>query len=403
MKQVISDTKVPIKIWTDEVEEESMRQLRNMSNMPFIYKHIAVMPDVHAGKGSSVGTVIPTQGAICPSTVGVDIGCGMCAAKLPFNVDALGGDEQLRNLRHSIERSIPTGHHGNKIVTPSASQFFKSLGEVSQYAKDHMRNHHNVMQKAIASIGTLGGGNHFIEICKDQDNNAWIMLHSGSRNVGKSLAEIHIDRAKGLMKQYFIDLPDMDLAFLAQGTEEFKNYLHDLMWAQQFAMFNRQEMMNRVMEQVYRHVYKNEWQEKINTRVEFVVNCHHNYTSIENHFGKNVYVTRKGAVSAREGEYGIIPGSMGTRSYIVKGLGNSESFCSCSHGAGRKMSRTKARELFTLEDLKQQTAGIECRKDDAVIDEIPGSYKDIDVVMENQKDLVTPLYELKQLICIKGD
>jgi tRNA-splicing ligase RtcB (3'-phosphate/5'-hydroxy nucleic acid ligase) len=400
MKRVISDTKVPVKIWADDLEAEAEKQLRNMANMPFIYRHVAAMPDAHAGRGSTVGTVIATQGAIIPAAVGVDIGCGMCALKLPFKVDLLGGSEKLAQLRHSIERSIPTGMHGNKSTNERVETAFKALGDVSQTAQSKLRQ--GVFQKALYALGTLGGGNHFIEICADKEDNAWIMLHSGSRNIGKCLAEIHIDKAKDLMKQYFISLPDPDLAYLAQHTPEFKEYLHDLMWGQQFAMANRNEMMDRTLREVLYHVGMLD-QYNVLKESLFRVNCHHNYTAIENHSGKNVYVTRKGAVSARVGEYGIIPGSMGTRSYIVKGLGNSESFCSCSHGAGRRMSRTKAREVFTIEDLKAQTAGIECRKDNKVLDEIPGSYKDIDVVMDNQKDLVEPVAELRQLICIKGD
>lgn len=396
--KVISDTKLPIKIWATDLEPEAEQQVRNLSTLPFIYKHVSVMPDAHAGKGSTVGTVIATQGAIIPSCVGVDVGCGMCALKLPFKIDLLGGDESIRKLRHSIERSVPTGRNANRTASDSVTSTFLSLGDVSSLAREKMRQ--GVFDKALLSIGTLGGGNHFIEICKDQDNNAWIMLHSGSRNIGKCLAEIHIDKAKDLMKQYFISLPDPDLAYLAQDTPEFKSYLHDLMWGQKFAMANRNEMMDRVLREVLYHVGKLDEYKDNNY---FRVNCHHNFTQIENHFGKNVYVTRKGAVSAKEGEWGIIPGSMGTRSYIVKGKGNADSFCSCSHGAGRRMSRTKARATFTLEDFKAQTLGVECLKTDDVLDEIPGAYKDIDVVMANQSDLVTPIYELKQILCVKGD
>lgn len=396
MQKVISNTKLPIKIWASDLEAEAEQQLRNLADLPFIYKHVSVMPDAHAGKGSTVGTVIATQGAIIPAAVGVDIGCGMCALKLPMKIDAL---QDLPKLRHSIERSVPTGTNVNHRLTESAVEAFKALGDITPLAKEKMRD--GIFNKAVKAIGTLGGGNHFIEICGDQNNDAWIMLHSGSRNIGKCLAEIHINKAKDLMKEYFISLPDPDLAYLAQNTPEFKAYLHDLMWGQQFAMANRNEMMDRVLREVLYHTNRlNEYKEHKDRY--FRVNCHHNYTSIENHFGKNVYVTRKGAVSARDGEWGIIPGSMGTRSYIVQGLGNSESFCSCSHGAGRKMSRTKARQQFTVEDLVKQTEGVECRKDNDVLDEIPGSYKDIDVVMANQIDLVKPVYELKQILCVKG-
>lgn len=409
MKRVISDTKVPIKIWASDLEPEAEQQVRNLSGLPFIYKHVSVMPDAHAGKGSTVGTVIATRGAILPCACGVDIGCGMAAIKLPFKIEMLGGDERIAELRHSIERAIPLGPNSNKIITTFAGEAFNTLGSISNTAQNEMKNMNRIMNNAAHSVGTLGGGNHFIEVCKDLDDGAWIMLHSGSRNVGKCLAELHINKAKDLMKQYFISLPDPDLAYLVQGTSEFSEYLHDLMWAQQFAKANREEMTRRVLEQVYRHVYKNveapnDWSFHLNKDQDFLfkIDCHHNYTTIENHGGNNVYVTRKGAVSARSGEFGIIPGSMGTRSYIVRGLGNSESFNSCSHGAGRKMSRTKAKQLFTREDFLAQTQGVSCRSDSDVIDEIPGAYKSIEEVMANQSDLVEPIFELKQLLCVKG-
>lgn len=403
MKRVISDTRLPVKIWASDLEPEAEQQVRNMASLPFIFKHVAVMPDAHAGKGSTVGTVIATQGAIIPAAVGVDIGCGMCALKLPFKVDRLG---DIAKLRHSIERAVPTGRHSNKVMTASAGNAFIALGDISETGKTHIKRLDKTLANAALAVGSLGGGNHFIEICTDTEGGAWIMLHSGSRNIGKCLAEIHISRAKDLMKQYFISLPDPDLAFLAQNTPAFDEYLHDLLWGQRFAAANREEMMDRVLEQVYRHVYP-DWATAyindynaglLNTRI----NCHHNYTAIEHHNGQNVYVTRKGAVSARAGEWGIIPGSMGTKSFIVQGKGNEESFCSCSHGAGRRMSRTKARATFTVEDLKAQTAGVECLKTYGVLDEIPGSYKSIEEVMANQDDLVTPIYELKQLLCVKG-
>lgn len=397
----VIDEKLPIKIWASDLEAEAEKQLRNLAQMPFIHKHLAVMPDAHAGRGSTVGTVIATKGAIIPSCAGVDIGCGMCALKLPFKIDVLGGDESLKKLRHSIERAIPVGMNTNNKLTESAIASFAALGDISETGKAHIKRINKILEKAAYSIGTLGGGNHFIEICKDQEDNAWIMLHSGSRNIGKCLAEVHIDKAKSLMKQYFISLPDPDLAFLAQQTPEFDAYLHDLMWGQRFAMANRNEMMDRVLREVLYHVGKlNEYKDGKDTY--FRVNCHHNYTSIENHFGANVFVTRKGAVSARKDEWGIVPGAMSAGSYIVKGLGNPESFNSCSHGAGRRMSRTKAKALFTLEDVKNQTAGLECRKDIDIADELPGAYKDLTEVMNNQADLVEPVYKLSAIICVKG-
>lgn len=394
--KVISDTRVPIKIWTNDIEAEAETQLRSLSDLPFIYKHVAVMPDVHAGRGSTIGTVIATKGAIIPSAVGVDIGCGMCALKLPLKIDEL---KDLPKLRHSIERSVPTGRHVNNNICDSAIDFFNQADSWSPLAQVKMNERTKL--NALKSIGTLGGGNHFIEICQDQHGDAWILLHSGSRNIGKCLADIHIDKAKGLMKQYFINLPDPELAYLAQGTADFDQYINDVDWAQKFAMENRNEIMDRTLREVLYHSGRlNEY--KSNKDLYFRVNCHHNYISIENHYGHNVYITRKGAVSARAEQWGIIPGSMGSKSYIVKGLGNDESFHSCSHGAGRRMSRTKARATFTVEDLKKQTEGVECNKSSSVLDEIPGAYKSIDEVMDNQRDLVAAVYELKQVVCIKG-
>lgn len=393
--RVISDTKVPVKIWATDIEPEAEVQVRNLAGLPFIHKHIAVMPDAHAGKGSTVGTVIASKGAIIPAAVGVDIGCGMCAVKLPFKIDALG--DSLKDLRHSIERDIPVGFEAHRGLTERRERAFAELGEVEIKGRADKN-------RAIAQFGTLGGGNHFIEICQDQEQNAWLMLHSGSRNIGKTLAEIHIDAAKDLMKRYFIDLPDTDLAYLVQGTPEFRAYIKDLQWAQAYAAASRREMMLLALKNISWHVfnYEKNWAKDPAIDGLLVVDCHHNYTQIENHFGQNIWVTRKGAVSARKGQLGIIPGSMGTKSYIVEGLGNEDSFCSCSHGAGRRMSRTKARATFTIEDLEKQTVGVECRKDVAVVDEIPSAYKDIDEVMENQKELARPLFQLKQLMCIKG-
>jgi len=399
---ILKDTKKTVKVWASDLEGEAEQQLRNLATLPFIYKHIAVMPDAHAGKGSTVGTVIATQGAIIPAAVGVDIGCGMAAVKLPFNIDLLGGSERLAALRHSIERAVPTGRFGHKDGSERRTKAFEGLGSMPGAEIGTTDSLH---AKAYEQLGSLGGGNHFIEICKDEYGGAWVVLHSGSRHIGKHLAEKHIDKAKDLMKQYFISLPDPDLAYLANKTPEFKAYMKDLMWAQEYAKANREEMMALVLEQVFRHVSPDNWEQslKLAEGIMFRVNCHHNYTSIENFGGNNVYITRKGAVSARTGEFGIIPGSMGAATYIVRGKGNEDSYCSCSHGAGRRMSRTKARYMFNAEDLKAQTEGIECRKDDAIVDEIPGAYKNIDEVMENQKDLVQPVFTLKQLICIKGD
>ncbi len=388
--KVFEGQNVPIKAWIDgvHIEDEAMVQLHNLAKMPFMYKHIAVMPDVHWGMGATVGSVIATEGAIIPAAVGVDIGCGMCAVKLKFKVDELG--DSLDKLRASIERSIPVGFDSNTELTKRMWSSIKST----------FPDGTPVNEKTYLQLGTLGGGNHFIEICADQNNDAWIVLHSGSRNIGNKSATKHIDIAKGLMKEYFISLPDPDLAYLVQKTPEFKAYIADLLWCQDYAKENRNEMMLRVLKDVSYHVYGSE--KRYDHLVEMRINCHHNFTKMEHHFGKNIWVTRKGAVSAQEGELGIIPGSMGTRSYIVRGKGNVESFHSCSHGAGRAMSRNKARKLFTLEDHIKATEGVECRKDADVIDETPGAYKDIDAVIAAQGDLVDILFTLKQLVCVKG-
>lgn len=388
--QVIQEGGMPIKMWNDHVliEPEAVIQLINLSQLPFIHKHVAVMPDAHWGMGSTVGSVIATKGAIIPAAVGVDIGCGMAAVKLKFKVDVFG--DTLAQLRSSIERSVPVGFNKHKEITHRMWASIKSV------LPDGTPVHENT----YLQIGTLGGGNHFIELCADENRDAWIVLHSGSRNIGKTLAERHIEQAKGLMKEYFISLPDPNLAYLVQNTPEFDAYIKDLLWCQEYAKQNRNEMMLRVLKDVSYHVYGKEM--RYDHLVEMRVDCHHNFTQQENHFDTNIWVTRKGAVSAREGQLGIIPGSMGTRSYIVRGKGNAESFCSCSHGAGRAMSRNQAKKQFTLDDHIKATEGVECRKDVDVIDETPMAYKSIDNVMQSQADLVEVVHTLKQILCIKG-
>ena len=383
----VLDAEVPVKIWTDDIEEEAVKQLLNIAKLPFIFKHVAVMPDVHYGIGATIGSVVATKGAVCPAAVGVDIGCGMIAAKLKgIALQDLGN---LIHLRQSIERSIPVGFNDNKTRTPEV----EAWGGWKHW--DDLTQRHS-LDKASNQLGTLGGGNHFIEVCIDTEGGAWVVLHSGSRGIGNKLAQGHIETARGIMKQMFINLPDPNLAYFAMGTPEFKAYISDLLWAQSYALENREEMMRRVLKDLRFHMKRDDLE------VEMKINCHHNFAIMENHYGENVMVTRKGAVRAQAGDLGIIPGSMGTRSYIVKGLGNPESFNSCSHGAGRKMSRTAARKKFTKEDMIAQTAGVECRKDSEVIDEIPGAYKPIEAVMAYQNDLVVPLYELKQVLCVKG-
>jgi len=399
IKGVLSKARVPIKIWSDihTVESAALDQLTNTANLPFVFKHVAAMPDVHLGKGATVGSVIATKGAICPAAVGVDIGCGMMAVKT--NLDYKVVMDKLPEIRHSIERSVPVGHNGNSRITETVDRWvgwqqFDSLNATIT----HKKGVADLFKTAKAQLGTLGGGNHFIEICLDTENNVWIMLHSGSRNIGKSLAEMHMYGAKQEMKKMFISLPDPDLAYYVENTQQFTNYMFDLEWAQAYALANREEMMIRILKDLSYAVFKEDG--KVQKLVE--VNCHHNYVSRENHYGENVLITRKGAVRARQGDMGIIPGSMGTKSYIVRGLGNDESFHSCSHGAGRRMSRGEAKRTFTLDDLQAQTAGVECRKDEGILDEIPGAYKDIDQVMENQKDLVEIVAQIKQVMCIKG-
>ncbi|MES3039391.1 MAG: RtcB family protein [Bdellovibrionota bacterium] len=390
----------PVKIWSElgQVESTAIQQLKNMASLPFVFKHVAAMPDVHLGIGATVGSVVATKGAVIPAAVGVDIGCGMMALRLNVNPEVIL--ESTNQIRIAIESVVPVGRDKNKKVSKTASQWqgwarWKTL----HATQGHRRGESDLKSTAMAQLGSLGGGNHFIELCQDTQKNIWIVLHSGSRNIGKSLAESHIAQAKYEMKMLSVNLPDPDLAYYVESSEGYQRYMRDLIWAQDYAAQNRVEMMARIFKVVNEIVEKKTGQ-NVTTTLE--VNCHHNYASLENHYGENVLITRKGAVRAHKGDYGIIPGSMGTRSYIVEGLGNPESFMSCSHGAGRRMSRTEAKKRFTLKDLADQTAGVNCRKDAGVLDEIPGAYKDIDEVMENQKDLVRVVAQLKQFMCIKG-
>jgi tRNA-splicing ligase RtcB len=384
--------KVPAKIWSEasSIEPEALNQLQNMASLPFVFKHVAAMPDVHLGKGATVGSVIATKNAVIPAAVGVDIGCGMMAVKTPLDHRVV--QDKIRSLRSAIEEVIPLGRDSHKRMSKQVSQWkgWKDLGAHELIDKE-------LVQRARLQLGTLGGGNHFIEVCLDLENNVWIMLHSGSRNIGKSLAERHINRAKGLMKQHLIGLPDPDLAYLEEGTSPFKQYIEDLHWCQGYAFQNRIEMMDLVFQALAKVVNNGVAVPRL-----LEVNCHHNYTQKETHFGEKVWLTRKGAVNAAKDQLGIIPGSMGTKSYIVRGLGNAESFHSCSHGAGRRMSRSEAKRRYTLKDLADQTVGVESRKDAGVIDEIPAAYKDIDQVMANQTDLVEVVAQLKQIMCVKG-
>lgn len=393
IERTIEDTRVPVKIWTDQVEPEAMEQLRNIANLPFVTPHVAAMPDVHLGKGATVGSVVPTRGAICPATVGVDIGCGMIAQKTTLTVDDLDA-EMLLTLRREIERAVPLGFKERHKPLPEAKEFLAQAGSPN-VAKPPL------IQKAALQLGTLGGGNHFIEVCADHsDRSVWVVLHSGSRNIGKSVAEIHIHKAKELIRRRSIHLPDPDLAFFTEGTEEFENYLHDVEWCQEYARMNRELMMRAVLRQIAEVTGRGSHIDQIlgDARVD----CHHNYIARERHFGEPVLLTRKGAISARKGEMGIIPGSMGTGTFLVRGLGNRQAFESAPHGAGRRMSRGQARRQFTIEDLARQTEGVECRKDAGIVDEIPAAYKDIHQVIAQSSDLVEVVTQVKQLLCAKG-
>ena len=393
IEQVLGKTRVPVKIWTRQVESAALDQLTNTANLPFVFHHVAAMPDVHLGVGATVGSVVATKGAVVPSAVGVDIGCGMIAQKTTVKAEALDG-KLLRELRASIERGVPVGHESHKTVSDLSDRFFKANG-----IPKAMEQFPDLVSRARHQLGTLGGGNHFIEVCLDTEGAVWIMLHSGSRNVGKSTAEEHIGKAKKLAEAYHIALVDKDLAYLVEGTNEFSQYVSDLEWCQRYAMENREAMMDEVLKD-FSHALGFHGDRSFLADVR--VNCHHNYLSMEHHFGENVMVTRKGAIRARVGDMGIIPGSMGAQSFIVEGLGNPDSFNSAPHGAGRKMSRSAAKKKFTVEDLKRQTEGVECRKDEGVLDEIPGAYKPIAHVMEQSSDLVKVVAELKQTLCVKG-
>ncbi len=402
---VISNERgVPIKAWTQGValEAEAERQLRNIASLPFVHKWVAVMPDVHSGIGATIGSVIPTRGAIVPAAVGVDIGCGMMAVRTTLTADRLPDD--LRAIREAIERAVPHGRTDNggrndrgawaSLPEPHAGAWAALVPAYDEIVAKHPRvgrgndaNH----------LGTLGTGNHFIEVCLDEHQNVWFMLHSGSRGVGNRIGSYFIELARKDMRRWFVNLPDEDLAYLPEGTEHFVDYVRAVEWAQSYARVNREMMMGAVVGAIRSTGLVPEFAADVE-----VVNCHHNYVARESHYGANVFVTRKGAVRARLGDLGIIPGSMGARSYVVRGLGNPESFTSCSHGAGRAMSRGAAKRRFTLADHAAATEGVECRKDADVIDETPGAYKPIEDVMHAQRDLVEIMHTLRQVVCVKG-
>ncbi len=396
IQKIITKGRVPVKVYTTDIEHAAYQQLENMAHMPFIHSHIAAMPDVHCGVGATVGSVIPTKGAIIPAAVGVDIGCGMNAIRLSLTAQEL--PDNLRGLRSAIERDVPVGFAMHKYDAVSDSTVRSLSNGLSRIWEKHpklVKKQKKPYQTWVRQLATLGGGNHFIELCLDENDDVWVMLHSGSRGIGNAIGRYFIELARRDMEKVQMNLPDRDLAYFNEGTSHFNDYIEAVGWAQDYAMINRREMMKRVLNVLKKRLP----QFKVTKEA---INCHHNYVSEEHHFGEDVFVTRKGAIRAGEGEYGIIPGSMGAKSYIVRGKGNPQSFCSCSHGAGRAMSRTKAKRLFSQDDLAAQTQGVECRIDKSVVDEIPAAYKDIDQVMANQTDLVDVVHILKQVMCIKG-
>jgi tRNA-splicing ligase RtcB len=401
--QTLATNNVSIKAWTQGVpfEAEAEAQLRRVAALPFIHKWIAVMPDVHAGIGATVGSVIASKRAVIPAAVGVDIGCGMMAVKTSLSASQLPDD--LRPLRLAIEAAVPHGRtarggaNDRGAYGEPPARTLAAWAELQPGYEAILARHPSAaLAMRVNQLGTLGTGNHFIELCLDEAGAVWVMLHSGSRGVGNRIGSYFIERAKVEMRRWFVNLPDEDLAYLPQGSELFDDYLHAVAWAQAYAAANRELMMHATIEAL-----RATGLPEFTAHLE-AVNCHHNYVSFEHHYGANVIVTRKGAVRARTGELGIIPGSMGAKSFIVRGKGNPESFTSCSHGAGRSMSRTRAKQTFTLADHAAATAGVECRKDADVIDETPGAYKVIDDVMAAQADLVDIVYTLKQIVCVKG-
>ncbi len=401
----IQGDRVPIKAWIDGVqaEQEAIDQLKNVASLPIVHKWVAAMPDVHWGIGATVGSVIPTKGAIIPAAVGVDIGCGMMATRTTLTASQLPDD--LKSVRGAIERAAPHGRTasggrndrgawGDRVPALVENAWRKMRPGYERILERHPRLDRG---QHVRQLGTLGTGNHFIELCLDEEDRVWVMLHSGSRGVGNRIGQHFIKLAQKDMKRHLANLPDKDLAYFEEGADHFGDYVFAVEWAQGYARTNREVMMARILDALREHKELPSFQTE-----KSAVNCHHNYVQREEHYGEEVFVTRKGAVSARDGELGIIPGSMGARSYIVRGRGNAESFHSCSHGAGRAMSRGAAKRKFTLRDHEEATEGIECRKDAGVLDETPMAYKDIDSVMAAQTDLVEALHTLRQVVCVKG-
>ena len=398
--QEILGGRVPVKVWTSDLEPQARKQLENVAGLPIIHGHVAAMPDVHAGIGATVGSVIPTKGAIIPAAVSVDIGCGMNAVQLSLTAKDL--PTSLGKIRGAIESAVPVGfvmHSGAKGQGGSredkARAMQRGLDRIVEKNPKLATMQKDFRETWVRQLGTLGGGNHFIEVCLDESQNVWVMLHSGSRGIGNAIGRYFIERARREMEKQNVHLPDRDLAWLSEGTKAFDEYVEAVHWAQDYATENRAEMMDAVLAAIRPHLPPFRI-------VDRAISCHHNYVARERHFGEDVLVTRKGAIRAGEGELGIIPGSMGARSFIVRGKGNPQSLCSCAHGAGRRMSRTEAKRRFSTADVERQTAGVECRKDAGVIDEIPGAYKDVEEVMKNQSDLVDVVHTLRQVVCVKG-
>lgn len=400
--QIIESSGVPIKAWTRgvEVEDEAKKQLQNLASLPFIHKHVAAMPDVHWGMGATVGSVIATKGAIIPAAVGVDLGCGMMAVQTTLKADQL--PDSLAEVRTALERAIPVGGPGERGSWKEEGRYGPPAAVLTAWRlleakyQEIVGKHQKIARGlTLEQLGTLGTGNHFIEVCLDTDGAVWAMLHSGSRGLGNRIGTYFIEKAKQEMRRWHVNLPDQDLAYLPEGSTYFADYVSAVGFAQDFARINRTLMMERAIAVLRNNLPPFQFG-------DVAVNCHHNYVEKENHFNENVWVTRKGAVRAREGDLGIIPGSMGAKSFIVRGKGNRDSFTSCSHGAGRAMSRNEAKRRFSLEDHARATEGVECRKDADVIDETPGAYKSIDAVMAAQDDLVEIVHTLKQIVCVKG-
>ncbi len=396
IRKTIEGGRVPVRIWTDDVEGDAREQLVNLSWLPIVHHHVAAMPDVHLGIGATVGSVIATKAAVIPAAVGVDLGCGMIATRLSLTAGELD-ERRLKRVFDQISRDEPVGfnqHSERDARTHAAQPFKRGLAPI-------LDKHPGVRKRIgknsdwVRQMGTLGGGNHFIEVCFDESDRVWVMLHSGSRGIGNAIGTYFIELARRDAERNRLHLPDRDLAYFSEGAQHFDDYVEAVGWAQDYARSNRVEMMDLVLEAVHRHLPPFDVTHE-------AVNCHHNYVEREFHYGEDVWVTRKGAIRAREGELGIIPGSMGARSYIVRGRGAAESFHSCAHGAGRRMSRNEAKRKFTTRDLETQTAGVICRKDKGVIDEIPGAYKSIDEVMANQSDLVAVVHTLNHKVCVKG-